>query len=122
MTLETLCETLRAKTGATESYPFGPGALVFKVGGKMFAIVADDKDPVQVSLKCDPERALDLRAVFPAVQPGYHLNKTHWNTVTLDDTIFDDELSEWIDHSYDLVYRSLSRTLRESIKTATESD
>jgi len=115
MTLEMLCDILRAKPGATEGYPFGQGAFVFKVGGKIFAIVADDEEPPQVSLKCDPDRALELRDVFASVKPGYHLNKTHWNTVTMDESIPDDELMEWIEHSYDLVYRSLPCTLRSTI-------
>jgi predicted DNA-binding protein (MmcQ/YjbR family) len=89
--------------GAVEDYPFGDGVAVFKVGGRMFALVALEGSPGTVNLKCDPELALELRARYPAVRPGYHQNKRHWNTVDLDGSVDDDELCEMIDHSYALV-------------------
>jgi predicted DNA-binding protein (MmcQ/YjbR family) len=97
------------KADATESMPFGPDTLVFKVGGKMFALAALDEVPTTVNLKCDPERALDLRDRYPEVQPGYHMNKKHWNTVELSSGIPDAELRRWIDHSYDLVVARLPK-------------
>jgi predicted DNA-binding protein (MmcQ/YjbR family) len=98
--------------GAVEDYPFGGGVAVFKVGGRMFALVMLDEDPGRVNLKCDPDLALELRARYPAVSPGYHANKRHWNTVELDGSIESDELEEMIDHSYELVVSKLSRAAR----------
>ncbi|MPY94022.1 MAG: MmcQ/YjbR family DNA-binding protein [Acidimicrobiia bacterium] len=98
--------------GAVEDDPFGDDVAVFKVGGKMFALVALAGDPGSVSLKCDPDWALELRALHEAVRPGYHLNKRHWNTVELDGTVTDVELEEMIDHSYQLVMSRLPRSER----------
>lgn len=115
MKLDELRAYCLSKPGADESYPFGPGALVMKVGGKLFAIIADEEDPLTVSLKCEPDIAVMLRKHYPAVGPGYHLNKRHWNTVTLDGTIPKKEIREWIDDSYDLVLEGLPRKTREAI-------
>jgi predicted DNA-binding protein (MmcQ/YjbR family) len=98
--------------GAAEDYPFGDDVAVFKVAGKMFALVSLTGEPGGVSLKCDPEWALELRARHGAVRPGYHLNKRHWNTVELDGTVEDAELREMIDHSYELVVSRLPREER----------
>ena len=114
MELDALQAHCLGKPGTTEGYPFGPGALVIKVAGKLFAIIADEEDPLTVSLKCDPEEALMLRSVYPAVNPGYHLNKRHWNTVTLDGTVPDPQIRDWIDDSYDLVVETLPRAKRPS--------
>jgi predicted DNA-binding protein (MmcQ/YjbR family) len=97
---------------AVEDYPFGDGVAVFKVGGRMFALVPLEGDPGSVNLKCDPDLALELRARFSAVRPGYHQDKRHWNTVDLDGSIEDDELREMIDHSYRLVINGLPRAQR----------
>ena len=109
MTREQVLELCGRFPGAVEDYPFGDGVAVFKVGGHMFALVSLDGDPGSVNLKCDPGLALELRAVYAAVRPGYHQNKRHWNTVELDGSIDDDELREMIDHSYKLVVRRLPR-------------
>jgi predicted DNA-binding protein (MmcQ/YjbR family) len=98
--------------GAVEDYPFGDGVAVYKVGGRMFALVSLEVDPGSVNLKCDPELALELRSRYSAVRPGYHQNKRHWNTIDLDGSIDDDELREMIDHSYGLVVNGLPRTQR----------
>jgi predicted DNA-binding protein (MmcQ/YjbR family) len=104
------------KTGATLDYPFGPEPAVFKVLGKMFAL-SDFIRPVPwLSLKCNPDWALALRDIYPAVKPGYHLNKEHWNTVELDGSISDGEVFRFIDHSYDLVVKSLKKGDRERLK------
>lgn len=116
MDLESLRRYCLGKPGAEDSHPFGPGALVIKVGGKIFAIIADEEDPTTVSLKCEPEVVDLLRSSFAAVRPGYHLNKRHWNTVTLDGSIDDEQVSEWIDDSYDLVIQGLPRLAREEIR------
>lgn len=104
-----------AKPGATEQHPFGPGALVLKVGGRIFAIIGEDAEPLTVSLKCEPELALALREAYGAVAPGYHLDKRHWNTVTLDGTVADREVRDWIDDSYDLVVERLPRRVRAAL-------
>ncbi|MGX9791851.1 MmcQ/YjbR family DNA-binding protein [Mycobacterium sp. MMS18-G62] len=102
--------------GAVEEYPFGDGVAVFKVGGRIFALVALDGTPGSVSLKCDPGLALEWRARYAAVRPGYHLNKRHWNSVELDGLVDDDELREMIDHSYDLVVRRLPKAIRDRLE------
>jgi predicted DNA-binding protein (MmcQ/YjbR family) len=98
------------KPHAAESTPFGPNVLVFKVGGKMFALAALDEMPAAVNLKCDPDLALDLRDRYEQVTPGYHMNKKHWNTVEIDAGIPDAELRQMIEHSYDLVAKSLPKS------------
>jgi predicted DNA-binding protein (MmcQ/YjbR family) len=97
------------KDGAIEGTPFGPDVLVFKVGRKMFALAALDEVPTTVNLKCDPDLALELRDRYEQVTPGYHMNKRHWNTVEIEAGIPDAELRKMIDHSYDLVARSLPK-------------
>ena len=97
------------KEDATEGTPFGPEDIVFKVKGKMFALLALEKVPLRVNLKCDPDRALELRDRYEQVEPGYHMNKKHWNTVVLDGVIPDGEIRKMIDHSYDLVFQSLPK-------------
>ena len=101
-----------AKPGATEGTPFGPEVLVFKVGGKMFALAALDEVPKTVNLKCDPDLALDLRDRYEQVSPGYHMNKKHWNTVEIATGIPDVELRTMIDHSYELVVKGLPKAAR----------
>jgi predicted DNA-binding protein (MmcQ/YjbR family) len=101
-----LCSSL---PGAVEDYPFGDDVAVFKVGGKMFALVMLTGEPGIVNLKCDPDWALELRATHAAVRPGYHANKRHWNTVQLDGTVPDADLREMIDHSYELIVSRLPR-------------
>lgn len=113
MDLKSLRERLMTKPGATEETPFGPEALVFKVRGKMFALVAWQEHPLSISLKCDPDEALFLRDLYPAVRPGYHLNKRHWNTITLDGSVPDAELGQMIDDSYALVVRGLPKAQRD---------
>ena len=115
MNLESVYNYLAQKKGAVEAFPFGPQALVFKVRGKMFALVAIDALPPSVSLKCDPEQALLWREQYEAVQPGYHMNKKHWNTVSLDGSIPADEIAAMIDQSYDLVVKGLKKTDREKL-------
>ena len=92
--------------------PFGPDTLVYKVGGKMFALTSPDDFPSAVSLKCDPERALELRDTYRAITPGYHLNKRHWNTLILDDSVPAKLVRELVDHSYHLVVAGLPKGKR----------
>lgn len=107
--------TCSAKPGAVEDYPFGDEVVVFKVAGKMFALVSLGPEPGTVSLKCDPDLAEDLRARYAAITAGYHLSKRHWNTVTLDGSVPGDELLELVDHSYDLVVAGLTRAQRAAL-------
>jgi predicted DNA-binding protein (MmcQ/YjbR family) len=104
--------------GAGAEYPFGPGARVWKVGGKMFALIDDDSDPPRISLKCNPDLALELRAQYPGnVVGGYHLNKKHWNTVIADSTVPEFEIEDWIRHSYDLVVAALPKKVRDTLES-----
>jgi predicted DNA-binding protein (MmcQ/YjbR family) len=102
-----------AKPNATEGTPFGEDNLVFKVRGKMFALASLAEVPPRVNLKCDPERALDLRDRYEEVTPGYHMNKKHWNTIELSGGVPAAELRGMIDHSYELVVASLPKNRRK---------
>lgn len=103
MNIESIREYALTKAGVEESLPFGPGALVFKVGGKMFLLVSMDADPLQFNVKCDPHKAIELRDQYSSVLPGYHMNKKHWNTVIVDGSLPARLLKEMIDDSYSLV-------------------
>lgn len=98
--------------GAREEFPFGEEVSVFKVAGKIFAITELASDPLEVSLKCEPDLAVQLRAAYPTVRPGYHLNKRHWNTVTIDGAVPDRTVLDMIEDSYDLVVAALPRAKR----------
>ncbi len=104
-----------AQAGAVEDFPFGPEHSVFKVAGKMFALSALDRSPLEVSVKCEPEIAVELRGSHSAIRPGYHLNKRHWNTITLDDSLPDKLARDLIEDSYDLVVSALPRRTREAL-------
>jgi predicted DNA-binding protein (MmcQ/YjbR family) len=117
MTLDELCAEIMAFPETREEQPFGPGALVYKVRGKMFALVAPENPP-SVSLKCNPILATMLRDTYPAVTAGYHLNKQHWNTVVVDGSVPESELLEWITHSYDLVVKGLPKRDRQELGRA----
>lgn len=114
----TIEQRLLTYKGAFLDYPFGPEAAVFKVMNKMFALVAWQEEPLTISLKCDPEDALQFRAMFAAVIPGYHLNKRHWNTVTLDGSVPDEILGDMIDASYTLVVKGLRKADRDNLLQA----
>ena len=115
MNIESFREHCLKKPGTTEETPFGPEDLVFKVGGKMFAIAALMEVPPRVNLKCDPDLALELRDRYEQVTPGYHMNKKHWNTVELSGGIPESEMRKMIDQSYDLVVQSLPKAKRERL-------
>lgn len=105
-----------SKPGTSEDLPFGPDTLVMKVGGKLFALCSIDHF-VSINLKCDPERAVLLREEYEQIKPGYHMNKTHWNTVTIEG-LKESFVKELIDHSYELVRNSLPRKVREELGLA----
>jgi predicted DNA-binding protein (MmcQ/YjbR family) len=113
MDLEQFREYCLKKHGVTEGTPFGEDVLVFKIGGKMFALAALDEVPSTVNLKCDPDLALELRDRYEQVRPGYHMNKRHWNTVEIDSGIPEAEMRRMIDHSYELVVKSLPKAKRK---------
>jgi predicted DNA-binding protein (MmcQ/YjbR family) len=104
-----------AKPNVTESTPFGEDVLVFKIGGKIFALLSLDEVPSTANLKCDPDRALELRDCYEQVQPGYHMNKKHWNTITLGTGLSTADVQKMIDHSFELVAASLPRKTREAL-------
>jgi len=101
--------------GAEETYPFGDEVAVFKVGGKMFALVPLVEESGSVNLKCDPAQALELREMYPGIRPGYHQDKRHWSTVDLDGSVEDDVVRGLISDSYDLVVAGLSRSIRAEL-------
>lgn len=114
MDIEKLREYCLKKKSVTEDFPFDETTLCFKVAGKIFAITGMDK-PLKVNLKCDPELALDLRERYEDVQPGYHMNKKHWNTVCFEGKIPDSELKNMLDHSYTQVVKGLKKSEREKL-------
>lgn len=112
---EALITHALSKPGAERTFPFGPDILVVKVRGKMFALTRRGGTFPSFNLKCDPNRSVALRAIYPAITPGYHMNKQHWNTVVLDGSLSLEELQRLIDHSYDLIVRSLKKQERQDL-------
>ena len=113
MDLEQIREYCISKPGVTEGFPFNDTALVFKVAGKMFALLDLSEDSRGLTLKCDPELAIELREQHNEVTPAWHFNKVHWNGVDLQGSISNTQLKEWIDHSYTIVVDSLPKLKRE---------
>ena len=104
------------KKGVEETFPFGEETLVFKVMGKIFALAGLENNPAQANLKCDPERAIELREEYDGlIRPGFHMSKVHWNTVELEKNLPNKLLIELIDHSYDLVVKSLTKKLQAEL-------
>ena len=118
MNLETFYEYCLSKKGITEHFPFNDDALVFKVGGKMMALSSlsqwENGNP-SVNLKCNPEYAQELRAQYDDIIPAFHMNKVHWNTVAINNDLSDSFVKKLIDHSYDLVFKSLPKKLQNEI-------
>ena len=114
MNIEELRDYCIAKPGVTEGFPFDDHVLVFKVMNKMYALT-NVTEGTRVNLKCDPELAQQLRERYPEVQPGYHMNKQHWNTVHIDGSLSDGQLREWIDHSYELIVNSLPKKVQAEL-------
>jgi predicted DNA-binding protein (MmcQ/YjbR family) len=115
MRAATLREHCLAFPGSAETFPFGPQTSVFKVAGKIFAISRLNEDQLRVSLKCEPLLAEQLREANPAVTPGYHLNKRHWNTVMIDGSLPDRMIRDMIEDSYDLIVSKLPRSRRRAL-------
>ncbi|TVR41594.1 MAG: MmcQ/YjbR family DNA-binding protein [Bacteroidia bacterium] len=114
MHIEAFREYCLAKKGVTESFPFDRETLCYKVMGKLFALTDVDRFE-SVNLKCDPEKLISLRERYPAVGPGYHMNKKHWMTVLMDGSLADSLIMEWIDHSYELVVAGLTRKQKSDL-------
>ncbi|MBS7252981.1 MmcQ/YjbR family DNA-binding protein [Flavobacterium branchiicola] len=118
MNLETFYEYCLSKKGASEHFPFDEDILVFKVGGKIFALSSLkqwEKEEASVNLKCDPDRAQELRAEYDEIKPGFHMSKVHWNTLALNGNLPDKFVKELIDHSYELVFKSLTKKIQNEI-------
>jgi len=115
MNIEFFREYCLSKKGVTESFPFDDTILVMKVMDKIFALT-DLEGDFSINLKCAPEKAIELREQYPAVQPGYHMNKQHWNTVTIDGSVPTPLICNWIDDSYDLIVSKLSKKLRQELE------
>jgi predicted DNA-binding protein (MmcQ/YjbR family) len=114
MNIEELRDYCLQKKDAAEGFPFGEDTLVFKVGDKVFLLVSLTTGN-RFNVKCDPERAIELREQYDEIIPGYHMNKKHWNTVFMDGRLTFKQLTELIDHSYDLVFNSLPKKLQAEI-------
>ena len=109
MNIETLREYCLSKPGSEETLPFGPDTLVYKVGGKAFLLTGLDSEEFRFNVKCDPDKAIELREEFLCVLPGWHMNKKHWNTIVVDGSVSNKQLKEWIDWSYELVAKKSSK-------------
>ena len=116
MYLEELREYCLNKKGVEECLPFGNDTLVFKVMGKLFLLTGIESQPVQFNVKCDPEKAIELREKYACVLPGYHMNKNHWNTIVCDSSVNKKLIQTWIDDSYNLVVGSLTKILKAELE------
>jgi predicted DNA-binding protein (MmcQ/YjbR family) len=116
MNIEQIREYCLKKKGVTEEFPFDEETLVFKVAGKIFLLASLESIPLQINLKCDPEKAIELREEYESVQPGYHMNKKHWNTIIFDGTVPAKKIFEWIDDSYNLVVAGLKKSDFKKLK------
>jgi predicted DNA-binding protein (MmcQ/YjbR family) len=116
MDIEEIREYCLNKKGVTEEFPFNEETLVYKVMGKIFFFFFLEKIPLQINLKCNPEKAIELREEYESVQPGWHMNKKHWNTVNIDGSIPPNKIFEWIDQSYELVISGLKTSVIQKSK------
>lgn len=117
MNIEELRDYCLSLPATSEDLPFDETSLVFKVGKKMF-VLTDLEGPFWINIKCDPAKAIELRERYPAVRPGFHMNKKHWNTIEVDGSVSDDLLRQWIKESYDLVVQGMTRKEKEMIQSA----
>ena len=115
MNIEQIREYCLKKKRVNEEFPFDEDTLVFKVAGKIFLLASLESIPLQINLKCEPEKAINLREEYESVQPGYHMNKKHWNSIIIDGTVPSQKLFEWIDDSYNLIVAGLNKSDKEAI-------
>lgn len=116
MNIELICNYCLKLKGVVEDYPFDEETLTFKVMGKIFLLASLEKIPLQLNLKCDPEKAVELREQYDCIQPGYHMNKSHWNTIVLDGSLNHEFIEELIKHSYHLVVSGLKKADKEKLE------
>lgn len=116
MNIEELREYCLLKKGIEEGFPFGEDTLVIKVMGKMFFLAGLESQPIQFNVKCNPERAIELRDKYSCVIPAFHMNKKHWNTIICDGSVSNKLIKEWIDDSYNLVVNSLTKKLKTELE------
>ena len=116
MNIDELKRYCAVKNESQETYPFGPDTIVFKVSGKIYALVGLDEQPLRINLKCDPSQAQILRSMHDNILPGYHMNKEHWNTIIIDETIPDELICQLIDESYNLIVQKMTRKKQNAIK------
>lgn len=117
MDIESLRNYCLSKPAVEETLPFGPDTLVYKVGGKIFLLCGLNSEVLQFNVKSDPEKAIELRERYECVQPGYHMNKKHWNTIIVDGSVSNSMLKEWIDDSYELIVDSLPAKTKAQLKS-----
>lgn len=117
MNVEDLRDYCLSLKGVEESFPFDETSLVMKVGGKMFALIPLETEKTTISLKCDPDLAIELREKYESVQPAYHFNKKHWNSVFITSEITSKQIKEWTNHSYMLVFNSLPKRIQLKIES-----
>jgi predicted DNA-binding protein (MmcQ/YjbR family) len=122
MNIEELRSFCISKKGVEEGFPFGPETIVFKVMGKVFLIANMDQHPLEFNVKCDPEKAVELRERYTCVIPGYHMNKKHWNTVIADGSVNATLLQDWITDSYNLVVSKLPKTAQQELRRNCNAD
>ena len=115
MNVEEIRTYILSKKGVSECFPFDAETLVFKVADKMFALIPLENTELSINLKCTPERSIELREEYFCIKPGYHMNKKHWNTVTINGELPNDLLTELIDHSYQLVFEKLSKKTQNTV-------
>jgi predicted DNA-binding protein (MmcQ/YjbR family) len=113
MNIESIRDFCLKKNAVTEGLPFGSDVLVFKVARKMFLLASLEDQPLWMNLKCDPEKAIDLRERYDSIRPGYHMSKIHWNTVEVNGELKPELIQELINHSYDLVVAKLTKKTKE---------
>jgi predicted DNA-binding protein (MmcQ/YjbR family) len=116
MNVEEIREYCLLKPAVEEGFPFDQTTLVFKVGGKMFLLMSLDSNPITFNAKCKPDKAIELREKFHCVQPGYHMSKVHWNTITCNGSVPKKMIFSWIDDSYELIVASLPKKIQERLK------
>lgn len=116
MNIEELRAYCLGKKAVDESFPFGNETLVFKVAGKIFLLAGIESNPLQFNVKCDPDKAIELREKYTCVLPGYHMNKAHWNTIICEPSVSKKLIFNWIDDSYHLILNSLPKKIRDEIE------